>query len=186
MEERNTRFPWFGIALIVFGTALLLNKLDLISVQFNHIFWPLMMLLGIAGVSKGYTRNRRGKIFGGTVLFLYSLFFFLRSLDSLDLHRYMFIPATFLIFGIAFVMMYLHNIRDWFLLIPAVLFCGIGILFIMTELGYLYRWEVWEAVHLYWPIGLILLGIAIILRRRGQRTQPNQMDSTGTSSMTIS
>jgi hypothetical protein len=184
MNERNFHLPWFGIALIVFGVALLFNKLGIITVGFHHIFWPLLMLLGIAGVSKGYARNRRGKIFGGTILFLYSLFFFLRSIESVEFHDYMFLPATFLIFGIAFVMMYLHNFRDWFLLIPAFLLCGIGILFILTEYGYLYEWEAWEAVRLYWPIGLILLGVALILRRRGQH--PNQMDPSGTSSIPLS
>ena len=36
--------------------------------------------------------------------------------------------------------------------------------------------EVWEAVHRYWPLALILVGLAIILRRRTQveKTQQTQ------------
>ena len=186
MEEKKLRFPWFGIALIIFGAALLLRRMDIISVAFSQIFWSLMMVVGIVGVGRGFANSRRGRVFWGTVLFLYSLFFLLRSLDSVEIHFYMFFPGTFLIFGLAFVMMYLQDVRDWFLLIPALFLCAIGILLLLTETGYLYRWEVWEAIHLYWPVVLILLGIALIFRRRKRRSDQVQTDVPGTSTMMLS
>lgn len=161
----NVRISWFGIALIIVGMALLLDRFDVIDIDFSTVFWPIVMIAGILLVGRGFSLNGRGKIFWGTVLFLSALFFFLRSSEYVEVYGHMFPPATLLIFGIAFLMLYLHNIRDWYLLIPAVALCGVGIVFILVEYGYLYRWEVWEAVRMYWPIVLILFGVAIMLRR---------------------
>ncbi|MBI3765685.1 MAG: hypothetical protein HY277_04180, partial [Ignavibacteriales bacterium] len=164
MVNTNFRVSWFGIALIVMGGALLLDRLHIIDVEFSTIFWSLIMVLGLITAAQGFSQSRRGKVFWGTVWFLFGLFFFLRSLDSIEIHRHMFVPATLLIVGAGFLMMFIQNVRDWYYLIPATILCGIGGLFILADYGYLYRWEVWEAVHLYWPIALILVGIGIILR----------------------
>jgi hypothetical protein len=169
METDKQHIPWTGIVLIILGAALLLDRLHVLNIDFSNVFWTLIMLIGIVGVGRGFARNRRGKIFFGTIFFLYGMFFFLRSLDFVELHAHMLFPATLVIFGIAFLMIYLANFRDWFLLIPALFFGGVGVAFMLTELGYLYRWEVWEAVRLYWPIVLILFGVALIFRCRLQQ-----------------
>ena len=162
------RFSWLGIFLIVIGGVLLLHRLNVLDIGFFQIFWPLIIVFGFAKVETGFSRNRRGRIFWGTVLFLYGLFFFLGALESVDVHWTMFFPASFLIVGIAFFMMFLNDVRNWYLVIPSILFGGIGAAFLLTEYGYFNEWEVREAVRLYWPIGLILLGVAFVFRRRPQ------------------
>ncbi|MBI4809915.1 MAG: hypothetical protein HY800_00385 [Ignavibacteriales bacterium] len=161
----NFKTSWFGIALIVIGAAMLLDQLDVLNIDFSTIFWPLLMLIGIVTVGRGFTENRRAKIYWGTVLFLYSLFFLLKSIDYFEIYAHTFFPASFLIFGIAFFMMYLNNFKDWPLLIPAIVLSGIGSIFILTEYGFFYRWDVWDAVRTYWPVILILFGLAILLKR---------------------
>ena len=163
-----TRFKtsWFGILLIIFGAAMLMDRLGVINIDFANLFWPLMMIVGLMIVGKGFASDKRGKIYWGTVLFMYSLFFLMRSIDTFELHGYIFFPASFLIFGIAFFMMYLTNLKDWPLLIPSVVLCFIGAMFILTEYGFLYKWEVWDIVRLWWPVILILFGLAMLLRRK--------------------
>ena len=173
MERRRLHISWFGIALIVLGLALLMDRLHVLRVDFAQIFWSLMMLFGILKVVGGFSGNLRGRIFWGTVLFLFGLFFLLRTIDRIEIDAHMFPPATFLIVGIAFFMMFLNNVRDWHYIIPAVLLIGVGGAFTLTEFGYLSRWEVWEAVRMYWPVALILLGLGLIMRRR-MRVQSNQ------------
>jgi len=158
--------PWVGLVLIILGAVLLMDRLRVLHMDFSNVFWPIVMLFGLVGVGRGFARNRGGKIFFGTLIFLYGMFFFLRSLDFVELHVHMLFPATFLIFGIAFLMMYINNWHDWFLLIPALFFGSVGVALMLTELGYLYRWEVWETVRTYWPLALILFGVAIIFRQR--------------------
>ena len=174
----NFRFPWFGIALVIFGGVILLHKLNVIEFEFSQIFWPLVALYGFLKVGSGFSRNKKGRIFWGTILFLYSVYFFLRSFDTVELHPHILVPASFLVVGIGFFMMYLDNFRDWYLLIPSLLLCGTGGAFVLADYGYIYSWDVWDAFHLYWPIGLILIGIAIILRRRAQVSSKPETQSS--------
>ncbi|MDI6765665.1 MAG: DUF5668 domain-containing protein [Bacteroidota bacterium] len=165
MSESRCRTSWFGIALIIVGAAMLVDHLNIINIAFSSIFWPLLMVIGIFAVGKGFSQNRLRKIYWGTVLFLYSLFFFLRSIDSIELYSFVFLPASFIIFGVGFFMMYLNNFKDWHFLIPALLLTGIGSLFLLTEYGCFSHREVWDAVRTYWPVILILFGLAILLKR---------------------
>jgi len=166
MEKSKYHVSWFGVALILFGAAMLLSKLHIFHIEFMQVFWSLVMLVGISKVTQGFSRNYQGKIFWGTVFFLAGLFFLLHTIDTLEIHQHMLPSALFLILGIAFSMTYLNNVRQWHLLIPALVLGGIGTAFVLAEFGYLSRWDVWEAARTYWPLALILLGLAIILRKR--------------------
>jgi len=176
MQTTKRHIPWLGVALIGIGIVLLLDRLDILDVRFSTLIWPIVVLFGLVRVGQGFSRNIQSRVFTGTVIFLYGLFFLLRSTDYVELHGHMFFPATFLIFGIAFLMMFLNNLKEWVFLLPAILLCGVGTAFILGEMGYLYRYDVWEAVRLYWPLGLVIIGLAIILRRKTQ-TQPPQVIS---------
>ncbi len=172
MQMNRRHFPWVGLFLVIAGAALLLNRLDVVDVRFSQILWPCLALLGLFQVGQGFSHNRSGQIFGGTVLFLYSLFFFLRTTEYVNFHGYMFFPATLLIVGIAFFMMYLNNMREWFFLLPACLLIMVGAVFFLSEMEYIDGWDARQAVHTYWPIALIVVGIAIILRRRNSSLPP--------------
>jgi hypothetical protein len=173
MNGNVKKISWFGIVLIVLGLFMLLDRFDLIQFHFSNVFWPLMMLLGIMAVARGFNQNRRGKIFWGTTLFLYSLFFLLKSIDYFEIYGQTIFPATFLIFGIAFFMLYINNLKDWPFLIPTVLLTGIGGAFLLSEYGYLYRWDVIDVVRTYWPVILILTGLGLLFRR--YNSKPNEV-----------
>ena len=166
MSDRKTSVSLFGLGLVVVGAVLLMGKMNLFHIHFSSVFWPLVMLFSILGVSRGFARNRRGKIFWGTVGFLYGLFFFLRSAEFVEVPTRLFVPATFLIVGIAFFMTYLAKMKDWFFLIPAGIAGGVGTLFLLADLDYLSYWEVADTLHTYWPVILIVLGLVFLFRRK--------------------
>ena len=166
MTMNRQRFPWIGLLLVIVGVVLLLNRLTYIDVRFSQVLWPCLALLGIFQVGQGFSRSRSGQIFGGTVLFLYALFFFLRTIDNVDFHGYMFFPATFLIFGIAFFMIFLNTMREWLFLVPSFVLIFVGATFFLSEMGYIDSWDAWHLARTYWPAALIVVGVAIILRRR--------------------
>lgn len=166
MNPLNSRFPFFGVALIIFGLFLLVDRLGIWNIDMSDIFWPFVVILGLIGAARGFSQGKSGKIFWGTVMFLYALFFFLRSLDQIDLHGHSFLPVSSLVFGIAFLMLFFNNFREWLNLLPAGLLIGTGVAFILSDMGYLYRWEVWDVFATYWPVILVFYGIAIVMRRK--------------------
>lgn len=166
MTKKQSSVSIFGIILVIVGTLILLSRFHILHLAFWTIFWPAIMILGLIGVGRGFAQNRRGKIFWSTVWFLYGLFFFLRTSDFFEVHTHMIVPATFIVFGIAFFMTYLNNVKDWFFLIPAFISAGVGTLFILADLDYLSYWEVADSVHTYWPVVLILFGLIFIFRRK--------------------
>jgi|WetSurMetagenome_2_1015567.scaffolds.fasta_scaffold597402_2 hypothetical protein len=171
MSKTAQKISWFGIVLIVIGLAMLLDRFDVFNLRFSTIFWPMVSLCGLVLVGRGYAQERRGRVFWGTVLFLYGIFFVLRSIDYFEIYGYTFFPASFLVFGLAFFMMYLCNFRDWPLLIPSMILLGIGSLILMNEYGFLYPYEVFDIIHMYWPVALILFGVGLMLRKKYPSTQ---------------
>ena len=172
MNPTTSKIPLFGIALIAVGALILLGKFHILHVTFGVVFWPIVMILGLFGVAQGFSKNGKGKIFWSTVWFLSGLFFFLRVTDFVEVQHQMFVPAMFLIVGIAVLMTFINNVRDWFFLIPAFLFGGIGVMFIFAELDYVSYWDVSDSLRMYWPVVLILCGLAILFRRRKQTQGP--------------
>ncbi len=162
---QSKRFPWFGILLVLAGTALLLDRLNVFSVGWPTLIWLFLGVTGFIMVILGFLREKDGKVFWGTVFFLYGLFFILRHYDFIDYHGHTFVPVSFVIFGLAFVMRVIYAPRDWALLIPGMLFVGAGLVFIFAELGYIYRYDVWEYLRTYWPVIFIVLGISLFFRR---------------------
>jgi hypothetical protein len=160
------RLPVFGILLLVVGVALLLEKLNVIEFGWSRILWAAVTVLGAAIVIRAFVQNGRAGIFWGTVLFLYGLFFLLRSLDLIQGHVAVFMPASFAILGFAFLMLFVSDPKDWHLLIPSLILLGFGGAFMLAEAGYIRRWEMWDTFKTWWPLILVLVGFSLILRRR--------------------
>lgn len=173
----KSRIPWFGVALVVIGIAILLDKSHIVELDLWTVFWPLMMLLALMSVARGFSqdRARRGRIFGGTVWFLYSLFFFLRASDFVEIRAHMFVPATFAIIGIAFLMLVVNDLRDWYFLVPAILLFGAGVVLMIAAYGMIEYWDVWEVVRTWWPVVLILFGVAMLFCRRQASPPPTNI-----------
>ena len=160
------KFPIIGILLLVVGIALLLEKLDIVEFGWSRILWGAVTLFGAAIVIRAFLYNARGKIFWGTMLFLYGLLFLLRSLRLVENHWELFMPASMTILGFAFLMLFVFDPKDWHLLIPSVILLGFGGAFMLTEVGYFHRWEIWDTFGRWWPLILILVGFSLIFRRR--------------------
>ena len=169
MIRSKSKLSIVGVVLVVFGIALLLERLDLLDIGFGRILWVSLGLLGGWLVVRSFVYNERGKAFWGTVLFLISVYFLLNSLGVLELHGRAIGPAVLLILGFAFLILFVQNPRAWQMLIPAVILGGLGTVFISTDLGYLYGWDILRVIQTYWPVVLILIGISLVFRRRDGR-----------------
>ena len=168
MSRTATRVSLFGLFLVLFGGLLLLRKAGVIDLRTREFIWPLLTLFGLFFAGRGLTDGKRGRIVGGTVLFLYSIFFLVRSVGSYDLPFQMIIPSTFVIFGIVFVMLFVNRTSEWYFLVPGILLLLVGSSFLMTEYGFWYGWEVRDMLATWWPLALVLMGAAMLLRKRAR------------------
>lgn len=159
------RFSWFGIALIVVGLVMLLERLDYVTFGWSLALWALIAVYGLVKGVDGFARKRPRRVFWGTLLFLLGDYGILRDLDVVELRSYWFLPAVILILGFSFLMMYVSTPRDWHLLVPSLFLLAVGSAMMLTEFGYLYRYDVAHAIRMYWPLGLILFGGALIVSR---------------------
>lgn len=166
MSRTAARVSLLGLFLVLFGAALLLKKAGVVDLHIREILWPALALLGLFLAGRGLVDGRRGRIVGGTVLALYSIFFLVRSYDRYDFPFETIVPATFFVFGVVFVMLFVNRPSEWYFLVPGALLLLVGTSFMLTEFGYWYGWEVRDAIATWWPLAPVLMGAGMLLRRR--------------------
>jgi len=166
MSRTVNRVSLLGLFLIAFGVVILLKKFHVIDLRAGELIWPLLAVLGLFMTGRGLIDDRKGKIIGGTVIFLYSIFFLLRTMDGFYVPIDLIVPATFLIFGIVMVMLFVNRPGEWYYLIPGLVLLAIGGSVMLTEYGYWYGWEAREFLKTWWPAALVLFGAGMVLRHR--------------------
>lgn len=164
-EQRN-KVSLIGAILVLIGVALLLKQMHILDINGKKLLWIALALYGGATVTRSFWYNVRHKIFWGSLCFFTGILFTMREYGLVYGSAPMFLPAVLVIFGFSFLVLFVFNVRDWHLLIPAILFVGLGAALMLTELKMLYAQQVWRVVRDYWPVALILMGAAMVLRKR--------------------
>lgn len=177
MNKRIRSHVFLGISLIVLGALLLLHQLHYVGISKLAIFWGVLVALGLYKVVAGFTRNGQGAWFG-TMLVGVGGYYLLDEYSIFYLPSYLHLPAFVVLIGAGIFMSFLASPRRWHLLVPSLLLIGLGTVMILSEQGYFDRWEVIDAIRMWWPVALILFGAALLLNRnRPQVGQGNQSNS---------
>lgn len=150
-----------GFFLIGLGLILLIHKLNLFYLDWMRTYPIIFMLIGLTLFVSAILNKNRSAVFWGTIFFLFGFLFFLRNFDFIEYYYIHDIwPVFFIIFGIAFIVLFIVKPQDWGVLIPGALFLFLGISFLLRNFHY---WRVQEIIERYWPLLLILIGIGVIL-----------------------
>jgi hypothetical protein len=166
MEQNPiNRFPIIGLVLVLLGVALLLNQMNVIHIGGIALVWLGLLVYGAAVVIRSFINNDRSKVFFGTLCFLTGILFFIHKAGFISGAFSIYFPAFIIIFGLAFFMLFVFNMKDWHLLIPALIFLALGAALMLTHLGYWYSRDVWRTITSYWPILLIIFGGTMLIRR---------------------
>jgi hypothetical protein len=154
-----------GLMLLLLGAWLLARNLN-VPVPGLDRLWPgIIVLFGLAFLGQFAAGGRRdeGLVFvglAGTLLGVFFLTITLGYLDWGDLGRLW--PVFVLIGGLAFLGQWLAKPADRGLLIPAVMVLLVGGVALVFSLGLLSPELAAQAARL-WPLGLILLGMALLI-----------------------
>lgn len=169
MKALSVRLSWFPVALILTGTAMLLQRLHVIHLDWHAVFWGLVALGGVYKLIGGFAAKARGGVFWGTVFLAAGVFALLNVYEVIDPEPGLAVAGLLFALGVAFFLMFVVVPRDWYVLVPSLFFLLVGGAVLAVEMGYYDRWEVGPIIGAYWPVGLILFGLAILLNR-GRRT----------------
>ena len=161
-EAKRSFFP--GVVLIIIGALILIHKLDIYHLYWRDIYPIVFVALGVWFFIGVFAKKQKGLAFPGTLFLLLGLFFLLRN-NYFHYSLYMdeFWPIFLLIFGFAFIVQFFFNPKDWGLLIPGGIFLFLGFGFFARTMHWYIPFEFEYYIGKYWPVVLILVGIAIIV-----------------------
>ncbi len=164
----ESRVSLFGILLVLLGTFMLLDRFALIHLGWSSILWMFGAAFGAAITVEGFLRKRQARVFWGSLMLFVSALLLMRLWRWVDFWGIHWLAVLSLALGLAFLMLFVYNPRQLGVLIPALIFGGFGAAEFLVEWGYMDWWDVRYYVRHYWPVLLILLGVAILLKRRPQ------------------
>ncbi len=158
----KTRPVWLGIVLIVVGMAMLLDHLHFFALSWWLVFWASVTVVSAVMVIRN-SRQRQGGVFWLTILCFFALYKTLRQLGALELHEEWGFPLFLVIAGIGTCVVVAARPKRWHLLVPALALIAAGGAMMLAEFEILSVWDVRSAVNNYWPVAVLLFGVAMLL-----------------------
>jgi hypothetical protein len=159
IQKNRSLLP--GIILIIIGAFILLRNLALFRFYWSESYPIFFILLGLVLIVAFIFYRSKSYIFWGSVFLMLGIFFMLRNYDIID---YFFMdevwPIFLIILGIAFLVKFLVDPKDFGALIPAGILLFIGIINLLRALHY---WEAYDYVKQYWPLLIVIVGLNIII-----------------------
>ena len=165
-QKRDMKVPILGILFIVLGSALLLDRLDVMSLRWGRVFWALVTVFGGVLVVLAFVNRIRRNLMWGNLFLFFGGVVALYQWHVIPREDFYFLPMMSIAFGLSFLMTFLYEPRNLPLLIPAIVFVGFGVVFYLWWWEYLDWFDFRYYARTYWPVLLIALGAAIALRRR--------------------
>jgi len=164
---RNNRAPLLtGLIMIFLGLMILLDKLGVMSLNWKKVISVIFVFYGAYLGYSGFGLGSNRKVFWGSILFFSGIYLFVDSFGFLNPEVHFFWPVVMIITGLSFFMSFVNRPKDFALLLPAITLVGVGVLFLLTNLGVIYSFEVWESIEKFWPVFLIIIGLYLILKKR--------------------
>lgn len=165
-ERRDKALLLLGVVMVIVGLIILLDKIGILSLSWKKIISIVIVFYGAYLGYAGFGLNSNRKVFWGSIFFFFGIYLFVDSFGFLNPDVHFFWPVVMIVIGLSFFMSFVNRPKDFALLLPAVTLVGIGVLFLLTNLGVIYSFELWESVEKFWPVLLIILGLYFILKRR--------------------
>ncbi len=159
MNQKKTSI-FIGFLLIAAGAIILAGQLGGFIFGWAEIF-PLVLLAIAVGNALSVAGGRKNAMFGVLFFGILGVFFFLKNFEFIP-HLWFdeYWPIFFTALGFGFLGVYLTKPYDWGSLVPAVTFLLLSAFFFVIELDMWYQFA--EIVQVYWPLVLVLGGVALI------------------------
>ncbi len=169
-NQKIKRIPVFGIILVILGVGLLLRQLHIVHVDGGSMLLFGLIVYGGAMIIRSFVTIVRQSLFFGSLCFYSGIVLLLGKYSFIENTPFTYVPGFLIAFGLSFLMLFIFTFNEFHLLVPAVIFIGLGVAFMMTEIGFLYPSDVKEAIRTYWPVAIILFGVLMLFSREEKKT----------------
>lgn len=152
-----------GLLLLMFGILLLISRAGVVNLDFTRIAGFIVLVVGGFEAITAFAYANQRKLFWGAVLFLSALLVLLVSYGYVPASWSQIWPSALIIPGLAFLMLFFSNPREYTLLVIAALFVVVGWSGLMAESGYMDFGEgVFALLRFLVPIAVVGAGLYVI------------------------
>lgn len=165
-----------GILLIIIGLAILLKPYYDLDFYFFRSYG--LFILGILGLMKGLSASPRRNIYLPVFILALGAYYILGDAGFYFTDRGLTVSVIILLLGVSFYPLYFLVNRKWSYLLYGNLIMAAGLLFLAYYLEYIPTYIFRTVVEDYWPVALIIIGIAYLVN---SFTRRNDYHISGTS-----
>ena len=115
-----------GLLLLMFGVLLLMSRAGVVNLNFTRIAAFAVLIAGGFQAITAFAYSNQKRLFWGSVLFLAAMLTLLVSYGYIPDSWSQIWPSALIIPGLAFLMLFFSNPREYTLLVVAVLFVVVG------------------------------------------------------------
>ncbi|MEJ2053702.1 MAG: DUF5668 domain-containing protein [Calditrichaceae bacterium] len=167
-------------ALIIAGSIIFLNQLDLFDLNRATIISILCITGGIYLLIKGFNHPAYKGIFGGTFFTIFGASLFLMKIDYLPINDSFALGLILADLGIANLLYFMMSRTKISNLVFGLIFILTAIPFLASYFYYIPSWEIEDIFSTYWPILLILLGIGLLAESLLKYFRKNNQETRNT------
>jgi hypothetical protein len=167
---------WPAIILISIGALLLLHQTDLVDFSIADVLSYGFVLIGIVLLVNSLNRSDKKGLLGG-------VFFTVFGTNMILMREYVLPRNDEFGFAAFFLSLALGNIvcipfkKDKTTnIIWASIFGAIGGILLWVYYGYYPSWYIYEQIATYWPVILILLGLAVIIKAYVRKKDSDEVE----------
>ena len=141
----------------------------ILHIQNIEILSYVFIFFGLSYAFNSFGKNRQGLLFTSTTIFLIGLTLFIFCNFEIIQPSHLLLPATLMIIGIGFLMVWIDGEMKSQILILSVLFIFSGIALTILKGSITFRSffvSIADMTAKYWPILLIFAGVLLIYRKK--------------------
>lgn len=154
-----------GLLLLMFGVLLLMGRAGVLYLNFTRIAAFAVLIVGGVEAIAAFASSHQRRLFWGSVLFLSALLALLVSYQYIPDSWSQIWPSALVIPGLAFLMLFFSNPREFTLLLIAILFVAVGWGGLLAQTGsYEFGEGLLALLRFLVPVAIVAAGIYVIWR----------------------
>lgn len=152
-----------GIVLLVFGVLLLMSHAGVFRLNFTRVVAFLAIFVGGFEAIRAFASSIQRRLFCGSALFLTGMLVLLISYEFIPDSWDQIWPSVLIIPGLAFLMLYFANPKEYALIIVAALFVAVGwVGLLAVRRDFSLGDNIFDSLRFLVPVAIVLAGFYVI------------------------